>query len=644
MATTNQARLPATAEFDAQLAKLYDKALSEVHRHLRKATSNIKLDINKILIPTSSEQEDERISRMFTKKRLKILDAMETLVRGLIAGRNRVSLFDMFDENNPMGRGYARRYNKIKMDALNRLETGVSLIKFERTHDIPLQTILFPSRNTNLYIARYEILKQHLLTKVSKGIRNIRFTAPVVHKSFKLTKIEKTQADVPIDAFLIPTPNTNFFTARYNWSKHILLNKVHQGIKNLQFVAPYEHKSFKLTRIEKQRKDVPIDLFLMPSGNTWYYSAKYELAKLKLLKKVKQGINSIEFENQGKVNLLEYLMPDVEGSADVQHIVGKALAKNMTRESKARAGATSRAARANEYQIHKREKRLDAQLKLDEERNRILMDAFFGKGRKTRTTAPTKNKDRKRDSVIDSVLGEDGVWTATGAAAGSLGGKVSQSLIKNGPAIARAIGPALGVAAAGAIGYGIGSWLDKNLGISDIAGRISSDITEWMGNKDYVKNVVEPGLAKDPATKMIYRELTGGIKQSASEKARLYDQARNMAKKRMEMRRKEFESMGYEYSPEDLRSLKPTDYIKKSARAEKIELRSSMMQPDIAEYFNALNNQGNTGSSAQFGALLEATKDTNKLMRENKGISIINSRGNLDKTLNQNLDNYFMTW
>jgi hypothetical protein len=627
MATNAQARLPATAEFDAKLAKMYDKALTEVQRHLRKTVRSFTLDINDILLPTQNEQEEARVARKFTKKRLKILDTMDTFIRNLIMGRNRVSLFDMFDENTPMKKSYSRRYNRVKMQALSRLETGVSLIKFERQQDLPLSTILFPSRNTKFYTARYELLKHSLLTKVNKGIRHIQFTAPVAHKSFKLTKIEKTQAEVPIDAFLIPTPNTAFFTARYNWAKHILLNKVHQGIKNLQFVAPYEHKSFKLTKIEKQRKEVPIDLFLMPTGNSWYYSAKYELAKLKLLRKVKKGINSIEFENEGKVNLIDHFMPEVNGSGEVQHIIGKAIAKNMTRESKARSSATRRAARINEYQVHKQEKRLDKQLELDMERNRILM-AFFNMG--------------GSGGMTDMTQGRDGVWKqGVGSRAkgllGNVGSGVAGAMISKGPAIAKAMGPALGVAAAGAIGYGIGKVLDKKFGISD---SIASGVTSAQmraHDKRFMNTQAAEALADMDNWRLRkhYRDLGGGDGQSTTENRKLYEAAMGRTIREQGRRRQAFDAAGIPYTMSDVRSSLPIDEVIRVANGGEPTIYPGASKPaGTDDYFN---NVYNNTSGVNMDAVVSELQKLNANQRNN-GNTIINSRPNPDQNLNETLD------
>ena len=48
MDTTAQARQVATAEFDAKLSALYQKALTDISKHLRKEISNYKIDIAKI--------------------------------------------------------------------------------------------------------------------------------------------------------------------------------------------------------------------------------------------------------------------------------------------------------------------------------------------------------------------------------------------------------------------------------------------------------------------------------------------------------------------------------------------------------------------------------------------------------------------
>ncbi len=636
MATTQQARLPATSEFDANLSKLYNKALTEVNRHLKKTIVNLKLDLNTILLPTVSESENKRVARQFTKKRMKILNSLDTLIRNLVVQRNRISLFDMFDQNNPMSKSYRRRYNRVKMTALARLETGVSLIKFERRQDMPLSTILFPSRNTNLYTIRYELLKHALLTKVDKGVKNLSF----VHETWwgrtkrKFT-LEKNKAEIPINAFLIPTPNTRFFAMRYNWSKHVLLSKVHKGIKNLRFVATAAQTTYgpggevvktKMKPVTTQL-DVPIDSFLFPSGNTWYYAARFELAKLKLLRKVKKGINAIEFTG-GKFDVLEKFLPDTVNGDIVTSVVAKSLSKAIGRESKSRASATKRNAKTNEFAVHKQQKRMDRQLKLDEERNKILMDMFMGKAGGVATTM------RK---------GKDGGWSTgkSGGMGGLLGGGITQAIISKGPAIARAIGPALAVAAAGAIGYGIGSWLDKQLGISNLAGEISSKVTTWFADREFVNGQMQSKLSKDSSLKYMYtnigesvlgsRDISGApndIKREIFEKALIMEQARRSA------RQTDFEKVGYSYTLDERNSLTPVGSIMKQARGEKIEMMNTGL--NLPQFSGGVSQ--NAVSPAQFNVLISETQKSNELLKDVQGTTIINSRLNPNENLS-GLDN-----
>lgn len=636
MATTNQARLPATAEFDAKLAKMYDKALTEVQRALRKNIGKIKLDINKILLPTTSEQEEARIARAFTKKRLKILDSMDMFVRNLVIGRNRVSLFDMFDENNPMSKSYARRYNRVKMQALARLETGVSLIKFERDQDLPLATILFPSRNTKLYTLRYELLKHMLLTKVNKGIRNLSFVSETWWgRVKKKITLEKTKAEVPIDAFLIPTPNSNFFTLRYNWSKHVLLTKVHKGIKNLQFVATEAKEYTRLNRSTgtkmkpiKTQMQVPLDSFLFPTGNTWLYAARYELAKWKLLGKIKKGINNLKFEG-GTFNVMDKFMPDSVDDMTVSNVIGKAIAKSISRESKTRSQVARRNAKTNEYQVHKQEQRLDKWMELDAERNRIMMEAFFGRG-----GGKTTNMRQ----------GSDGVWRQGGGLGGLLsgtsGGVAGALATKAGTLIKGPGGKALGVVAAGAIGYGIGRWLDNQLQISDAAGKISGAVTGYFDDKDYVKNTVNPSLENNPWVSKYYREFTGGdTKQSTTEKIHVYEQAMHRARLKMIERKNALDAAGVEYSKADLNSLKPIDYIIKTARGEPIEMHPTVPQtPAMTDYFMQGSSTVNTISSAQADMMISGLNSINANIQRGQGSVIINQRANPNENLGVTLD------
>lgn len=634
MATNQQARLPATAEFDENLSKLYNKTLTEVNRYLKQQLGTLKLDINKILLPTTSETENTRVARMFTKKRLKILDTLETLIRSLVTQRNRISLFDMFDQNNPMSKTYKRRYNRVKMTALNRLETGVSLIKFERRQDMPLATVLFPSRNTKLYTVRYELLKHKLLNKVNSGLNHISFVAPSVHKSFRLTKIEKTRADVPIDGFLIPTPNTKFFAARYNLSKHKLLTKVNQGIRNLTFVAPSIHKSFKLTKIEKQRAEVPLDSFLIPTGNTWYYSARYELVKLKLLRKVKKAINNMEFDS-AKGSVLDYFMPNNVDGSDISSAISKVLAKSITRESKARAGSVKRTAKANEYAIYKQQSRLDKQLKLDEERNRILMRGFFSGNSSRNTTTMQQDSNgvwSGKTSIMQRALG---IAAGHGIVAVFKNPK-SLAILKTGLiSVANVAGTTFAVTAAGAIGYQVGRVLDEKFGISNAVSNIVGAVQQGGDDRQFIKSIVEPGLASNWRLSKKYRELGGNEDgQSAAERVKIYQESMKSVNMTLAKRRAEFSSLGHIPTQAELMSeLSPAQLAGK----EPMMMNSGFLPNN---YGGGAGSAGNSVSAIQFDQFLSGQSATNAHLKDIRGTTIVAPRANPSENYTQ-LDTYY---
>lgn len=595
MNTTQQARLPASAEFDAKIAKMYNKALAEVNKHLKTSVATFNLDINKILLPTSDESDEKRLAKQFTKKRLKILDSIDTLVRNLTFGRNRIQLFGMFDTKNQKSALYQRRYNHIKMMALNRLETGVSLLKFERQQDMPLATILFPSRNTKIYTIRYEILKHMLLNKINKGIKNLSFVAIGAQQYSRKdgtvgTKMKKitTKLNVPIDAFLIPTPNTNLYAMRYNWTKQAMLSKIHKGVKNLSFVAigakEYTRKDGTIgTKMKKltTKLDVPIDSFLIPSGNTWYYALKYELLKLKFLKKVKKGIKSIKFTG-GTYDIFEKFMPDASNN-DNSSYISKAIGKAIGRISRSTVKAISNQARLNEYTVYKQQERFDKRLQMDEERNKILIEILKTKFYETQhnrgysytgseyNSGYTDNKyntneydeykqrelmldlvdlDKERNVLLSDLVSKvsgnnkisvmkqskDGIWKPNmSSTLSSLVESIPIAIVTAAPKIAAVMGPAFAVAAAGVLGYELGKWIDNKLGISDAVAEatgVAVDIiNENKERKQQVRNEIEPSVKKDSLLNIYYRtalDRDAGIIKSSRDKINAFQKAKDL--------------------------------------------------------------------------------------------------------------------
>lgn len=589
MNTTQQARLPASAEFDAKIAKMYNKALAEVNKHLKTSVATFNLDINKILLPTSNESDEKRLAKQFTKKRLKILDSIDTLVRNLTFNRNRIQLFGMFDTKNQKSALYLRRYNRIKMMALNRLETGVSLLKFERQQDMPLATILFPSRNTKIYTIRYEILKHMLLNKINKGVHNLSFVAETFFgRVKKKLKLEKNKAEVPIEAFLIPTPNSNLLALRYNWTKQVMLSKIHKGVKNLSFVATDAQDYTRLngshgTKMKKltTKLDVPIDSFLIPSGNTWYYALKYKLLKLKFLKKVKKGIKSIKFTG-GTYDIFEKFMPDASNN-DNSSYISKAIGKAIGRISRSTVKAISNQARLNEYTVYKQQERFDKRLQMDEERNKILIEILKAKFYETQhnrgysytgseyNSGYTDNKyntneydeykqrelmldmmglDKKRNVLLSDLVSKvsgnnkisvmkqskDGIWKPNmSSTLSSLVESIPIAIVAAVPTIAAAMGPAFAVAAAGVLGYELGKWIDNKLGISDAIAEATGGITDIINENEeiyqQVRNEIEPSVKKDSLLNRHYRgvlDREAGIVISNRDKINAFRKAKEL--------------------------------------------------------------------------------------------------------------------
>jgi len=648
----NLPRSPATAEFDEKLSKTYDKLLKEINRTLKTSMIEYKMNIDKILMPNEDEQQNKRVARLFIKKRLKILSSIDTLVRTMVAGRNKVSLFDMFgDDRMSMSKQYNNKFTKIKKLALQRLETGVSLIKFGDRTELPLSTIMFPTGNTKLYAVRYELLKQSMLTKVNRGIRNISFVAPTIKGRLKSRfGGVRNKARVPIMDFLVPTPNTNLYAMRYNFSKHVMLSKINKGINNLQFVAMSAVRTrtpegdiikTKLKPINT-KVDVPISSFLIPSGNTWLYAARYEMMKWKLLTKIKKGINNLSFTG-GKVDILEKFLPEESNNSEISAVISKALGKAVGRESRARASSIKRSAKANEFAVHKQQKRIDKQLKLDEERNKILTEAFLG-GKGT----------------TDMHRGADGIWTSKAAgkttiidrALGLAAGQGIVGLFKNKQSLdvmktamgtlAKTAGKTLGVVGAGALGYQLGRYIDNKLGISTGVAAAAGAVTTALGNKSYVEDVVTPGLgAADVKSK--YYDLAGHGGQSNAQKAKLFQQATQDAKRRMENRRSQFSAAGVDYTTEDLRSLRPVEHIILEKQSKSLPAWNPNAPGLYDSTVGNFGYQGNAGANAiNFSALNNSIqKMTEAATKSTKqGTTIINPHPSFDFNIPGNLDQW----
>lgn len=638
----NTPRSPATIEFDKKLEKMYMKLLKEFERSFHKSMANFDFDITKVIIPSSSEMKDETFARKFNKRRNKILDSVDQLVRSMVVSRNKISIADMFD-STVSNADFSKRYNKVRRIALNRLETGIGLLKFERHADLPFSTFLFPSRSSELYIVRYNILKHRILSKVAKGVKNLSFVAETFKGRLKSKVfLEREKAEVPIDSFLIPTPNSNLFTIRYNWLKHKMLDKAYYGIKHLSFVA----ESFKgrvKSRIflERQKAEIPLDSFLIPSGNSIFYNVRYELLKLKLLGKIKSGIRHLSFKKNEEIDILKYFFPSEEESVydpifkmeivdEFKKGIRKQfneLKKGIRKQSNERAHAIRRESKANEFAIHREQKRKDKELRVRIKTNKTLENMY--------------KVEKSTNRIIDMRLNKKtGIFEQRSSSAGDFATAIGNKLLMFAPQI----GKAMGVAAAAYGGYKLGQFIDRKLGTSEAIGELAGMHAESKGYKEYVKNIVDPGLERDSDTKFIYNQLMRNIEskgeklKGAHGKALLYDKARELAKQRMQERESQFLAMGYtDYTIADLRSLKPVDYIVKTARNEPITLGPGIPMPaGAADYFmQGTSNLNMPGMQT----LIELQAENNKMMKNMQGTTIINSRSNNDFNLSgQSLD------
>lgn len=624
MATPNQnpvARSPATIEFDKKLEKMYLKLLKEFERSFHKSITNFDFDITKVVMPSSEQMRDESFAKKFNKRRNKILDSIDQLVRSMVVSRNKISIADMFD-SVVSNADFSKRYNKVRRIALNRLETGVGLLKFERHADLPFSTFLFPSRNSELYIVRYNLLKHRILSKVAKGVKNLSFVAQTFKGRLKSKVfLEREKAEVPIDSFLIPTPNSNFFTLRYNWLKHKMLDKAYYGIKHLSFVAEKVTGRVR-SRIflERQKAEIPLDSFLIPSGNSIFYNVRYELLKLKLLGKIKSGIRHLSFKENDEIDIFKYFFPpETDAAYDPRYkmeIVDE-LKKGMRRQFKEKAKAIRRDSKTNEYAVHKEQKRRDKELVIRKKTNKTLENMY--------------KVEKSTNRIIDLRLNKKtGVFEKRGQGLEDFASAIGNKLV----AFAPQMGKAMGVAAAAYGGYKLGQFLDQRLGTSDAIGDLAGMHAESKGYKEYVNNIVKPGLENNSDIKLIYNDLKSKIDASGEKlkgahgQALLYDKARELAKQRMQQREAQFLAAGYtDYTTADLRSLKPVDYIVKTARGEPITLGPSLpMLPGMADYFM----QGSSSQNMPMDIMIQQQATTNELLRKNMGTTVINTRSNSD--------------
>jgi len=574
-----------SATFDKRMDALHDRLYKDLKKKIKSASLNYKIDIGKMIMPTESEQNNKRIAKRFTKMKIQILRNVSILVRSLVAGRNKISLFNMLDSNGQNNTKFQKKYNKIRNDALARLSVGVGLIKFDDKHKLPLSTMLFPTANTKYYTIRYGLLKHKMLNKVKVGIKNLQFTAPTnsIGKWAK-SKIGwlKTKVNVPIDSFLIPASNSKFFTFRYNWHKHKMLSKVAKGIKNLSFVTQVplmnDPGNSKLRYVTLTKKvEVPIDSFLIPTGNSFLYNVRFGLLKHKLLNKVSKGIKSLTFTTE-KLDIIDKFFTDTAIDTGVfSKSMTKTLCKMLERQQK-----QPNKQRKNEYNRYKENKFERVVLSLDKIRNSLL--ARLVNGNSARPAGVINTKLNKKTGVFEP-FGFGKI-----AAGGILSNVLTKGLSKN----LVGLGKGMLIAGAAFAGWEMGKWLDEKL---DITKRIQDWNNKRLDKKfnhktaeDYMWRYNKNKLLRDKMIKANHNTTLVGASDN---------EVINAYKKAMTNIKKETKKMA------DNRATYNPD------RGIKIEIDKSIHSPDLKSDY-----QGDW--YAEMSEKQRVNKENNEIIRKNQ--------------------------
>lgn len=394
----------ATAEFDAKLSKLYDGLYRDVEREAKKVVVNYRLNLDNILAPDGGE-DNKRITRKYNSFRVKMMRNIELMSRRLVATGS-VSLFNMYGENKIIDRKYERQYNHIRATLLDRVSVAVSKMRHDESVDgLRISEFLFPTASSKAYAIHMEVLKHKLLYKLGKGIKNMRFYAAKDDEGKEIPVT--TQADVPIDSFILPTRNSKYYTVHMEALKHYMLAKVWKGVRNISF---YGAKDVDGKHVPVDTKvDVPIDSFLIPTRNSLPIAIQYELIKHKLLKKVKKAVNSIEFSSNQNFDIMEHFMPTSKIS---ERRLTNALMKN------------------NEFQMHEQSKFISAQFQLDVERNTLLRAIVFGGGAARGSGANMGDGPmvRGRGRQLAGQVGQVAMQAAAVAGAAGIGWGIGQAI------------------------------------------------------------------------------------------------------------------------------------------------------------------------------------------------------------------------
>lgn len=612
MATTQTAieKSPATAEFDKKLEVMYNKLYAKIEKANHNAVTVYKLNLDSILAPGNNESE--AMVRRYNQFRRKLMGNIELMSRKLVATGS-ITLFNMYSQNRRLDGKFEVEYNKIRTLLLDRVAVAVSkMLPSESLGKAGVSDFLFPTANTRLYTIRFELLKQRLLSKMWKGISNIKFYAGKTEdgKEVPLT----TQADVPIDTFILPTTHTKYYTLHMEALKHFLLAKIWKGVHHMRFYGGIDAdgKTIPLTT----QADIPLESFLIPTRNSAYVAVQYELIKMKLLRKINKAVKHLKFNENADVNFMDsFIFPSEIGEkSKVSMMIGKAVSKAIVINAKAVARGRKQESKANEYQQYQQQTMWEHIVDLDEERNEILKKGFFGGGnmfggRKQKTTTMKQNADGtwEAPSIASTFASVFGV---------NASGILTKKLVESAPKYGKAVGSGFAVAAAAYVGWEIGQAITR---------------TEWYQD---LKKTIEDKRYANKLRRMNAEQADKSLRNLLADPT-IPQEIKNMYMKSG--------GMAVPVSTGGRSGAQQRTNFRGSAIANQERFMQAM-----EEYYNRSRNGGvlnqpvpSTTSSQDMNALLNAVNTTNNLLGGMGGFggsTIINPRPNQDFNLQQSLD------
>ena len=402
-------------------------------------------------------------------------------------------------------------------------------------------------------------LQNSILQKASRAVRDTEFDLEGSYQN--INKKGKTRVPIDLKAFIGVDPKSYLLT-RLNWNslQNNIINKVSRAVSGVKF--------------DLKKKIGLKEIFDMSDKSYFTTRLNWNILQNSIINNVYKAVKRVKFELEKKIGLDQIFNIDKRESLQIKHqwrgIQEKLLeeARKSIKEPKSKKKSLDKIVKEpkSKKKITNKEKIIIEKLpkEVREERNTLItkkkeeskddkykslleeeeaqkveivdinkkpIDSLTSSLEKMLGKVIGKKEEKKEPGIFDKLISKIGAGLSglIGGAAATILGAVGKGLT--------AMGPAIGVAIAGAVGYELGRYLDKKTGTSNIVSRFfvpeeQTDKSLEIRNR-YKKRIESKKYGKEYKEEVSYVKTSGKYRKRQKEINEKIDEMEQRKQKRI---------------------------------------------------------------------------------------------------------------